>query len=352
MAINKRGSATAKAAASTRSRGRPSNQGLTIAFCLPSTRTNRGQHRRNLLNNDNEQAETNNARAARLAEAQEEEACLIEEEEQATQEETAAEEDEELATILAKVEQLKTKKAEREARQGTPRALTLLGRQPTQTSLASVAWQGEESLISIELSDRYPTIDESHFKAIKENKFKPINVVKLTTDFVMDRSKVKVISIGSDVALEARKEDALSGELKGLPHLIRCFLIYMSILLHFTHDSLQKLLRIGMLAYVEQLWIFSGAYTFDSIKIYHMAFHTFRIRQGIDDGALWEQIDSNLERRTMKLKQQIEFTSTSAPKRFNPSSTHTGMLQASSSTFNAPSQFNQSSNPNFPTCHR
>lgn len=351
MAINKRGPAAAKGSTSTRGRrGRPANRGPSVSR-LPSTRINRGQHRRNLVNDDDEQAGRDDARAARRAEALEEEVRLREEEEQAAQEEGEEEEDAELAVILARVEQLKAQKADRIARQGTPRALTVLGGPSSQTTLGSMAWQGEESLVSVELSDRYPTIDESHFKAIKENKFKPINVVKLTTDFIMDRSKVKVISVGSDVALEAREEDALSGELKGLPHLIRCFLIYMSILLHFTHESLEKPLRIGMLAYVEQLWIFSGTYTFDSIKIYHMAFHTLRIRRGIDDGALWERIDSNLERRTMRLKQQsAEFTATSTAKRFNPGP-YSGTSQASSSAF-TPGQFNQPYPNGSSTCHR
>lgn len=252
-----------------------------------------------------------------------------------------------MTNTLARVEQLKARKAERDAaHQGTSGSSGL----PSQTTLGSATvWQGEESLISVELSDRYPTIDESHFKAIKENKFKPINVVKLTTDFIMDRSKVKVISVGSDVALEAREEDALSGELKGLPHLIRCFLIYTSILLHFTHESLEKSLRIGILAYVEQLWIFSGTYTFDSIKIYHMAFHTLRVRRGIDDGALWEKTDSNLERRTLKLKQQPDFTAAATNatlKRFN-SNSYLGTTHASPSAY-VSGQLNQ---PNLPTCH-
>lgn len=77
----------------------------------------------------------------------------------------------------------------------------------------------------------------------------------MTTDFVMDWSKFDVISVDSDVALEAREEDALSGELNGLPHLIRCFLIYTSILLHTTQQSLREPFRIEMLAYVPNLMI-------------------------------------------------------------------------------------------------
>ena len=194
----------------------------------------------------------------------------------------ADKEDKELIATLARVELLKAHRAARIATPQRTTRLAVLGRPPPlqtisdpSTTLGSsvgtqnlvTTWQGKELLISVELSNRYPTIDKSHFKAIKKNKFKLINVVKLTTDFGIDRSKVKVIAVGSDVALEARKEDALSGELKRFLHLIQCFLIYMSIILYFTHDSLEKQLWIGMLAYIEQLWIFSSTYTFDSIKI-------------------------------------------------------------------------------------
>lgn len=163
----------------------------------------------------------------------------------------------------------------------------------------------------------------------------------------MDRSKVKVLTVGSDVALEAREEDALSAELKGLPHLIRCFLIYMSILLHFTHNSLKELLRIGMLAYVEHLWGWTNTYSFESIRQYHFLFHSLRIRRGIDDGPLWKKIDENLKSRTLKVKLQSDFTS--APKQFNTGAySGQGQTASYSQSLAVPGQFNHS----FPICHR
>lgn len=147
----------------------------------------------------------------------------------------ADKEDKELIATLARVELLKARRAARIATpQRTTRLAVLGGTPPPQTILGPstmlgssvgtqdlvTTWQGKELLISVELSNRYPTIDKLHFKAIKKNKFKLINVVKLTTDFGIDRSKVKVIAVGSNVALKAQKEDALSRELKGLPHLI------------------------------------------------------------------------------------------------------------------------------------
>ena len=162
----------------------------------------------------------------------------------------------------------------------------------------------------------------------------------------LDRSKVKVLTVGSDVALEAREEDALSAELKGISHLIRCFLIYMGILLHFTHDSLEKRLRIGMLAYVERLWSWSSTYTFDSVRQYHFLFHSLRIWQGIDNGSLWEQGNSDLKARTLRVKPPPKHTS--ALKR-----SYTGCYLGQSqlgSNLQTPGQINQSGR-SIPTCH-
>ena len=126
-------------------------------------------------------------------------------------------------------------------------------------------------------------------------------------EMVLDRNKVKLLAVGSDVAVEAKEEDAVLGELKGLSYLIRCFLIYTNILVHFTQESLQQSLWIGMLAYVEQLWGFSTTSTFELVRQYHFFFHSMRIRQGIDDGTLWGQGNSTLEQKTLRPKLQSDF---------------------------------------------
>ena len=205
-----------------------------------------------MVNNADQQAEANDAMIA-LQEAQEEETCLREEAEHAAEEKKEKlQQKAELTATLARVEQLKAQKTEREAwmRQTT---LLVIGGPQSQPVLGSTWQQGESSLVSMELFRRYPAIDEVHLNAIKENTFKPINVVKLTTEMVLDRNKVKLLAVGSDVAVETKEEDAVLGELKGLSHLIRCFLIYTNIFVHFTQESLQQSLWIGMWAYVEQL---------------------------------------------------------------------------------------------------
>ncbi|MCJ1467793.1 hypothetical protein MMC07_006418 [Pseudocyphellaria aurata] len=342
MAINKKGLAAARATSSSRDRrGTPANRPLSIPR-PPSTRVNRGQHRRNILDDNDEkqlgendartarlarleeaqkeearlleeerQAGENDARTARLIEAKEEEARLLEELRQAIQDQEEDEEDEELLTTLARVEELRARQAERAAtaHQRTTRLSLFEGPQSRIALGSTPSRQGEKSSpVFVELFERYPAIDEIYLKAIKENTFKPINVVKLTTEMFLDRNEV-----------EAREEDALIGDLEGLYHLIRCFLIYINILVHFTPEPLQNTLWIGMLAYVEQLWSFSDTCTSESVRQYHFIFHSIRIRNGIDDGALWGQVDSNLERRTLRLKSQSEHA---APKSRSGPGTH------------------------------
>lgn len=204
-------------------------------------------------------------------EAQAEETRFREEAEQAREEEKQqVQKETKLAAALARIEQLKAQKLERETRWSAmvpatpltierPQSQTTVGFTLTtegaqsQATIGSAMQQGESSLVSVKLFEQYPAIDKAHLKAIKENTFKPINVVKLTTNMILDRSKVKILAVRSNVALKAQEEDAALGELKGLSHLICCFLIYMNILLHFTQNSLEKPLRIRMLAYVEQL---------------------------------------------------------------------------------------------------
>ena len=141
--------------------------------------------------------------------------------------------------------------------------------------------------------------------------FKPINVVKLTTKMVLDRKNIKLLAVGSDMAVEAKEKDAVLRKFKELLHLIHCFLIYINILVYFTQKSLRQFLLIEMLAYVKQLLGFSTASTFESVQQYHF-FHSMRIWQEINDGTLWEQGNNTLEQKTLRPKPQSDFATSKA----------------------------------------
>lgn len=77
--------------------------------------------------------------------------------------------------------------------------------------------QGESPLNSIDLVSaewfqRYLAIDEVHFKAVEENKFKPINLVKLTTEMTFgpeqDESPTCWVGCGLGGSMKQNRESS------------------------------------------------------------------------------------------------------------------------------------------------
>ncbi|MCJ1471187.1 hypothetical protein MMC07_009835 [Pseudocyphellaria aurata] len=105
---------------------------------LSSTRISRGQNRRNMVDDTDHQAGANDAFIA-LREAQQEEACLRKEAEQAAEEEEdRARRDAKLVATLARVEELKAQKVERDARWGAT-TLSVIGGPQSQTASGSTS---------------------------------------------------------------------------------------------------------------------------------------------------------------------------------------------------------------------
>ena len=71
-----------------------------------------------------------------------------------------------------------------------------------------------------DLAVQYPAINESLFKAISKNTPAPINILKLSTDYIPDREKMKVLKVSNALAVDALEEDALLSEVKGSSHLL------------------------------------------------------------------------------------------------------------------------------------
>lgn len=166
-----------------------------------------------------------------------------------------------------------------------------------------------------DLAVRYPAINESLFKAISENTLAPVNVLKLSTDYTPDREKMKVLKVNSTLAVDTLEEDALLSEVKGSSHLIRCFLLYCTILLHFTPSAIRYDLTIGLHAYINRLLGFTLLYTWDSVKSFHFIFHRARMSEGIADGMGWSQANDHLESLHLVRKIGVVETYTAGPKR-------------------------------------
>lgn len=89
------------------------------------------------------------------------------------------------------------------------------------------------NLLFSNLAIQYPAINESLFKAILENTIAPINILKLSTDYMPKQEKMKVFKVNGTLVVNILEEDALLSEIKGPAHPIQRFLFYYTILLHF-----------------------------------------------------------------------------------------------------------------------
>lgn len=168
-----------------------------------------------------------------------------------------------------------------------------------------------------DLAVRYPAINESLFKAISENTMEPINILKLSTDYTPEREKMKVLKVNSTLAVDTLEEDALLSEVKGPAHLIRCFLLYCTVLLHFTPFGIRYDLTIGLHAYLGRFLGFTLLYTWDSVKSFHFIFHRARMSEGIADGMGWSRANTHLKSLHLVRKISTSDTHTAGPKRTN-----------------------------------
>lgn len=165
-------------------------------------------------------------------------------------------------------------------------ALTTVPFQPYRTQAMSPLFR--------DLAVRYPAINESLFKAIFDNTLAPINILKLSTDYTPERERIKFSKINSTLAVETVEEDALLSKVQGCSHLLRCFLLYCTILLHFIPLEIRYDLTIGLHAYIDRFFGFTLLYTWDSVKFFHFMFHRARMSEGIADGLGWSQANNTL----------------------------------------------------------
>lgn len=83
----------------------------------------------------------------------------------------------------------------------------------------------------------YPIIHEEHFEDILHNRFKPENILKLSTSFATIKPRVKYIKVGDSIELATHEDDSTAGEAKSITQLLRCFLLYGQIIIHFAPST-------------------------------------------------------------------------------------------------------------------
>lgn len=149
-----------------------------------------------------------------------------------------------------------------------------------------------------ELSIRYPDISVYFFKAISQNSLAPTDILQLSTEYKSEREDMLASRIRSTLphgALEEEELEAFSCEFGGPTHLLRCFLRYCAILLHFTPAAMRHQLSIGLFAYQDRFLGHPMIYTWESVRSFHFIFHKLRLLENIADGAGWSRVDRNLE---------------------------------------------------------
>ena len=141
----------------------------------------------------------------------------------------------------------------------------------------------------------YPAINSIYFRQILNNKFDPINISKLCTDVVLIKPTVKRVNLAKGYELIQEEDDASPGDIKGLPHLIRCLRVYWQVLLHLAPSGIKDSLCRAFQIYQDRLLLHYTIYTWESVRVFHIIFHRGRVYQGVNDPAEWRRIDTTVE---------------------------------------------------------
>ena len=106
----------------------------------------------------------------------------------------------------------------------------------------------------------------------------------------------------SDNQLQFGEYNAKEEDIKFPLALLRQFYIYSQILLAVVLPHLAGLLGTALAIYHERLMGLLIKCTFDSVRLFHFAFHRGCIIDGIDQPRTWNTVDSSLESKFLRYK--------------------------------------------------
>ena len=175
------------------------------------------------------------------------------------------------------------------------------------------------------LQIRFPTVDPIYFKEILENRFRPENLIKLSSSFIQPPRQQDSITCGSiTIPTSVREGDA--SEYRGLASITQPLGIYIQALLHFCPDGIERELGHALHLYTDLLHTINRSHTLESLKTFHFTFHRKRIALGLYDPAGWRDRDGDLQQMILVRRDPPATTSNKRPfdKAFNGASTKTG----------------------------
>jgi hypothetical protein len=130
---------------------------------------------------------------------------------------------------------------------------------------------------------RYSIINIDHFKSILKEDFKSMNVIKLCTKYEKILTKFKYIKMSDILKMKIYKNDVKKFDIKKITHLIRCFLIYIQIILIFVDSLSRERLNSSFMFYVNKFFFFSIIYIWELVRSWHFVVHAFWIVQNVQD---------------------------------------------------------------------
>jgi hypothetical protein len=126
-------------------------------------------------------------------------------------------------------------------------------------------------------------INIDHFKSILKEDFKSINVIKLCIDYEKTFTRFKYIKMNNTLKMKTYEDDAEKSDIKRITHLMRCFLIYIQIILIFIDSTNRERFNSAFMFYVNKFLFFSIIYIWESVKNWHFIIHAFRIAQNVQN---------------------------------------------------------------------
>jgi hypothetical protein len=174
-----------------------------------------------------------------------------------------------------------------------------------------------------DLHQRYPAIDPAHFRDILENKFKPENVMKLSTSFTPTPRRKETLTLGTYTIPTIEQDHASDDYRAGIPSLMQPFEIYGQILVQFAPPGIRPDLQIALEFYRDLLYTINRKHTFESLKSFHFTFHYKRLSLGRYDPDGWRNRDPNLQMNILRQRDDSSVATTSSRNK-RPFNSHHG----------------------------
>ena len=113
--------------------------------------------------------------------------------------------------------------------------------------------KGEESHL-MPLMRKYRSVVIQYIHDIKKNKFRPENIMKLSTSVRRTREVAKSLKIGTNgLEIDAKEEDCIVADAKGIIPLLRAFHVYTQILVFLAALGNKLQLQLALGKYSEYL---------------------------------------------------------------------------------------------------